>query len=81
MAISWIKAKSDTKSFRTFQNLGFHVVELDNLEETDETIKDLIDNHYNTIIVSNEVAGNSSDIIKKYKNEDNINIIITPRKS
>lgn len=80
MAISWIKSSKDEMSFKTIKNLGFHVVELENLEKTDETIKGLIENQYNTIIISNEVAGFSSDIIKKYKTEDTINIFIAPSK-
>ena len=56
------------------------VFEIDNLEETDIKLKELINKNYNTIIVSNEVASFSSDIIKKYKNKKNINIIIAPFK-
>jgi hypothetical protein len=34
----------------------------------------------NTIIITNEVASFSSDIIKKYNKKEDINIIITPNK-
>lgn len=56
------------------------VYDIDNLEETDKKIKELIDKNYNTIVLSNEVASFSGDIIKKYKNKENINIIIAPNK-
>ena len=56
------------------------VFDLDNLEETDKLLKELINKKYNTIVLSNEVASFSEDIIKKYKNKENINIIIAPLK-
>ena len=56
------------------------VYSIDNLEETDKTINELISKNYNTIIVSNEVASFSEDIIKKYNKSQNINIIIAPNK-
>lgn len=42
LSISWIKAKSDEKSFRLFKNMGFDVLELEDLEKTDDVISDLI---------------------------------------
>lgn len=80
MRISWIKAKSDTKSFNLPKNLGMNVLELENLESTDEAIHNLINNEYKTIILSNEVAGFSQDIIKKYAYNTDINIMIAPSK-
>ena len=32
---------------------------------------------YDTIVISNEVAGFSEDIIKKYKNNKNVKIVIS----
>ena len=80
MRISWLKSKEDEKSFKIQKNMGFDVYEIEDLEETDNKIDELVKNKYNTIILSNEVAGFSSDIIKKYKNDDNINIIISRNK-
>ena len=54
------------------------VFDIDNLEETDNKIRELIGKNYNTIILSNEVASFSQDIIKKYKNSESVNIIIAP---
>lgn len=80
MRISWIKAKNDDKSFRFQKNMGLDVYDIDDLEETDKKINEL-KNTYHTIVVSNEVASFSSDIIKKYEKDDGINIIIARRKN
>lgn len=77
MKISWIKYEKDTRSFRLPQALGFDVFSLRDLEKTDETMRDLIKQDYDTIILSNEVAGFSEDIIKKYQNTKDVKIIIS----
>lgn len=81
MAISWIKYSKDNKSFKIFKGLGMDVYDIDDLEKTDEKIKELVDKKYNTIVITNEVANFSEDIIKKYAKNENINIIIAPSKS
>ena len=80
MKISWIKQEKDNKNFAIAERLGMDVYRLSNPEEVDEKMKELLNNHYNTIILSNEIAGFSEDIIRKYKNKKDINIIISPRK-
>lgn len=80
MGISWLKSSNDNKSFKVFKGLGMDVYEIDDLEKTDEKIKELIEQKYNTIILSNEVASFSEDIIKKYNKTDDISIIIAPGK-
>lgn len=80
MKISLIKSKTDKESFRMFKGLGFNVVEMEDLDETDKQIKKLVAEQYKTIILTNEVASFSEDIITKYKNTEDINIIITPNK-
>ena len=80
MKISWMKAKGDFKSFRFFHNMVFDVYEIEDLEQTDEKIRQLVKNDYNTIVLSNEVAGFSQDIIKKYAKNESINIIIAQNK-
>lgn len=80
MKIKWIKSKDDNKSFIFQKNMGLDVEELEDLEQTDSKIKQLIDNKCNTIILSNDVASFSEDIIKKYAKDDSINIIIASRK-
>ena len=80
MKISWLKYEKDKKSFRLPQALGFDVFLLDDLDKTDETMKKLIQEHYDTIILSNEVAGFSEDIIKKYQKDKDIKIVISSDK-
>lgn len=76
MAISWIKSSKDKKSFKVFKTLGMDVFEIDDLEKTDEKIKELVEQKYDTIVISNEVASFSQDIVKKYNKMEDINIII-----
>ena len=71
MKVSWIKTKDDEKSFKVFQNLGF--------EETDKKIEELINDDCKIIILSNEIAAFSSDIITKYNKQDDISIIISSK--
>lgn len=80
MKISWLKASSDDKNFKFQKNIGLDVFEIDDLDKTDNKINELINNNYHTIIVSNEIASFSTDIIKKYARDDNINIIIAKNK-
>lgn len=77
MKLSWIKYEKDAKSFRLPEALGFDVFKLQDLEETDKTIKNLIKQEYDTIIISNEVAGFSENIIKKYQKDKDIKIVIS----
>lgn len=77
MKISWIKYEKDNKSFRLPETLGFDVFKLQDLEQVDNTIKNLIKQEYDTIIVSNEVAGFSGDIVTKYQKDKDIKIVIS----
>ena len=77
MKMSWIKYEKDARSFRLPEALGFDVFKLQDLEQTDNTIKKLIGHNYDTIILSNEVAGFSEDIIKKYQKDKEIKIVIS----
>lgn len=80
MKISWIKQEKDNKNFAIAERLGMDVHRLDNPEEVDKTIEELVAKNCNMIVLSNEIAGFSEDIIKKYQNNKDINIIISPRK-
>ena len=80
MKLSWIKYEKDTRSFRLQEALGFDVFKLQDLEQTDNTIKKLIKQNYDTIIISNEVAGFSEDIIKKYQKDKDVKIVISLNK-
>lgn len=77
MKLSWVKYEKDTKSFKLPEALGFDVFKLQDLEQTDNTIKKLVKQNYDTIIISNEVAGFSEDIIKKYQKDKEIKIVIS----
>lgn len=77
MKISWLKYEKDAKSFRLPEALGFDVFYLSDLEQTDKTVKELIKKDYDTIVLSNQVAGFSEDIIKKYQKNKDIKIVIS----
>lgn len=74
--ISWIKSETDNKNFKIPENLGLDVIEIDNNEKIDYQIEKLIKKNYDTIVITNELAGFSEDIIKKYSKDKNIKIII-----
>lgn len=80
MKISWIKYEKDDISFKIPEKLGFDVFKLNDPENADNKIKELINKRYDTIIVTNEIAGFSEDIIKKYNKDRNISIIIAQDK-
>ena len=80
MNISFIKFKKDKKSFNFVKGFGAKVFELEDPENIDNLINQLTHEKYDTIIITNEVAGFSSDIIKKYKRKENVNIVIIPSK-
>lgn len=76
MKISWLKYEKDDRSFKVPEKLGFDVFKLHDPELTDVTIEQLIHKRYDTIILTNELAGFSEDIIKKYGRDRDISIII-----
>lgn len=80
MKISWIKYEKDNKDFRIAERLGMDVYRIQTPEEVDNKMSELVKENYKTIVLSNEVAGFSEDIIKKYQNNKDINIIISPRR-
>lgn len=80
MKISFVKIKNDEYSFKFAEKIGMEVKKIDNFEKTDEVLKNLVDNKFDTIIISNEVAGFSESILKKYNNDKKIKIIIAPSK-
>ncbi len=80
MKVSWIRGKDDNESFKLLKNLGFDVYNMEEPENTDKKIEELINNDCKIIILSNEIASFSSDIITKYQNQDDISIVIAGRK-
>lgn len=76
MKVSWLKYEKDENSFKIPEALGFDVIKLEDPEETDNKIKELMKKEYKMIVVSNEIAGFSEDIITKYNRDKNVSIII-----
>lgn len=77
MKISFIKYEKEN-NFIIPKAFGINVEEIKEPEQVDEKIKQLKEEKYTTIIISNELASFSENIVKKYKNDNSINIIITP---
>lgn len=80
MKMILMKSANDNKSYRIFEKLGIDTCRLEDLEKTDEKLTEFVKEKYTTIIMTNEVAGFSENIIKKYKKSENVNIYITPDK-
>lgn len=78
MKIAWIKQENDEQNFRAIEKLGIPVERIQDPEQIDKTIEELRQAHKDTIIISNELAGFSEDIIKKYQKDEEIRIIIGP---
>ena len=80
MKMSWMKYEKDETSFKIPEKLGFDVFKLEDPELADKKIKELINKRYDTIILTNEIAGFSEDIIKKYSKDRNISIMLAQDK-
>lgn len=81
MKISYIKSIHDNTSFKFFKNIGMDGIELQDLENVDKVLNTLIEKDYTTFFITNEVAGYSQDLFKKYYNSKDINIIIAKTKN
>ena len=77
MKISWLKLNNDNKSFKIPTSFGRDVFSVNSTENVDNKIDELIKNNYNTIIVSNDVAGLSEKINKEYLYNKNVNSVIS----
>ena len=80
MKISWIKQEDDDRNFAIAERLGLGVYRLNKPEDVDKKMQDLVNQKCRMIVLSNDIAGFSEDIIKKYRTDRNVNIIISPRK-
>ena len=74
MKISFIKYEKD---YQIPKLLGMNIEEIKEPEEIDNKIKK---QKYTTIVIPNELASFSQDIISKYKYDPTLNIIIIPSK-
>ena len=77
MKVSWIKFIEYKKDFKIPENLGFDVFSINRNDNVDEKIDELISDKYNTIIVSNSIAGASEKINTEYLKNKKVNIIIS----
>lgn len=80
MKISYVKYKNDTESFKLVKRLGFDVFDIEDPEKIDDKIKELKEQNYTSIVMTNEIASFSENIINQYGRDNKINIIITPSK-
>ncbi len=80
MKLSWIKYDKDIDTFKIPERLGFDVFKLKELDQIDSKLDELINDKYDTIILSEQVAGFSEDIIKKYTKKEDLKIIISKSK-
>ena len=80
MKISFIKYEKDNKDFNIPKLIGMNVIEIHEPEEVDFKIEELRKQKYTTVVISNELASFSQNIIDKYKYDTNFKIIITPTK-
>ena len=77
MKISFIKYEKE-KDFKIPKLFGMNVEEIKELEQIDEKIEELKKQKYTTVIIPNELASFSENIINKYKYDNSLNIIIIP---
>ena len=77
MRISWLKLDNDNKSFKIPTSFGMDVFSVNSTENVDNKIDELIRKNYNTIIVSNDVAGLSEKNNKENLYNKNVNIVIS----
>lgn len=78
MKISFIKYEKE-QNYQIPQILGMNIEEIKEPEQIDKKIEELKQQKYTTIVIPNELAS-FSEKINKYKNNDNLNIIIIPSK-
>ena len=77
MKISFIKYEKEN-NFKIPQLLGIKVEEIKEPEQIDEKIEELKQQKYTTIVIPDELASFSEDIINKYKYDNSFNIIVMP---
>lgn len=77
MKISFIKYEKE-KDFKIPKLFGMNVEEIKEPEQIDEKIEELKKQKYTTVIIPNELASFSENIINKYKYDNSLNIIIIP---
>lgn len=79
MRVSFIKYEKE-KNYQIPKLLGMNIEEIKRPDQIDEKIEQLKKDKYTTIVIPNELASFSENIINKYKYDNTLNIIITPTK-
>ena len=79
MKISFIKYEKEN-DFKIPKLFGMNVEEIKEPEQIDEKIEELKNKKYTTVVIPNELASFSENIINKYKYDNSLNIIIIPSK-
>lgn len=77
MKIAFIKYEKG-KKYQIPKVFGLDVEVLKEPEQIDDKIEELKKKRYTTVVIPNELASFSEKVIKKYKYDSSINIIITP---
>ena len=77
MKISFIKYENEP-GYNVPQILGTNVEKIKEPEDIDKKIEELKQQEYTTIIISNELASFSENIVSKYKYDSSLNIVIMP---
>ena len=78
MKSSFLKYYKDKGSFNMVKKIGMNVIEVREPEQIDSIIENLKQEKYTSIVIQDELASFSEDIINKYQNDNNFNIIIIP---
>lgn len=76
MAKYYIKYKNEKQKIFLNANFGVEVIEIDDAEEIDNVLKNISNKKRTTIFMSDEIASFSEDIVKKYRRDKNIKIMI-----
>ena len=76
MAKYYIKYKNEKQKIFLNANFGVEVIEIDDAEEIDNVLKNISNKKRTTIFMSAEIASFSEDIVKKYRRDKNIKIMI-----
>lgn len=81
MKVSFIRYKKNNQDYRIAKGFGMDVYDIDNPEQIDNQIEKLKSQNYTTIIITDELASFSENIVSKYKYDNTFNIVITPSKN
>lgn len=77
MKIAMVKAKNEKNHFPILSAIGGKLIELEDVEQTDQVLKELVKQDYTSIWLSNELACFSQDIVTKYQKENGVHIFIS----